>query len=637
MARKRYPRTKSGDAQANESVSVLEWLEGPARGFLDDPNIVGVGLGKKHTSDGTADKAAIVFHVVRKLADTGDILAIGSSTLPRTIAIGDREFPTDVVADRRRPCDAIDDRLAARRRRQPAIAPGLSISNAGSLAYGTGGAIVRHRPTGQLALLSSYHVLSRFDGNKAVCQPGGGDNGDRDKDRFGNIITGFLDGDGDAAIASIERRSIEPRIFGLGVAAEAIATATQDMLLVKSGRSTGVTYGRVSSPAFVQSIDYPKLGTSATISGFEIEILSPPPAGENGSLALEGDSGSGWMLLGPDGKPTTTLIGLTTAVSADGRRAFACHASRIFKRLEIDPVRAADVPSTSSPALNVPTAEVPSLPISSLVATPLMAAAQRLFVTARKGLVLRAGPDTSFADLKTLPFNTGVFEIGREGNWIKVDLQGDGKADGYMFGGFLDPHPVVETASTPVLTTVDAVALMCPNSPRANIILYLPMILDGLRAHAIGDRDMFLVAIATIRAEVEAFRPMDEGISVFNTRVEAFDRYEPGSSIGAVLGNNQLGDGARFKGRGFVQLTGRENYRRIGGQLHLDLIGDPPLANQPDPAAFILAQFLKNNEARIRTSLSKGDLAEVRRAVNGGSHGFTRFKAAFDIGRGLGG
>ncbi|HGX9319763.1 TPA: peptidase M23 [Escherichia coli] len=43
-----------------------------------------------------------------------------------------------------------------------------------------------------------------------------------------------------------------------------------------------------------------------------------------------------------------------------------------------------------------------------------------------------------------------------------------------------------------------------------------------------------------------------------------FDMYEPGTEQGLKLGNNVVGDGARFKGRGTIHLTGRENYRNYG-------------------------------------------------------------------------
>lgn len=58
-------------------------------------------------------------------------------------------------------------------------------------------------------------------------------------------------------------------------------------------------------------------------------------------------------------------------------------------------------------------------------------------VAARRGLVLRAGPGQTFDKLAVLEEGTVVEALRRSGEWIEVDLQGDGKSDGYMHSGFL--------------------------------------------------------------------------------------------------------------------------------------------------------------------------------------------------------
>ena len=160
--------------------------------------------------------------------------------------------------------------------------------------------------------------------------------------------------------------------------------------------------------------------------------------------------------------------------------------------------------------------------------------------------------------------------------------------------------------------------------------------LDGLRAAKLADKQMLNMALSTIRVETAGFVPIPEGQSAGNTVNSPFDRYEPGSgvphNVSHNLGNTQPGDGARFKGRGYVQVTGRDNYKRIGDQIGADLVGNPELANDPATAGRILAQFLKNKETTIRAALGSNDLTDARIAVNGGTHGLPEFIAAYNIG-----
>ena len=267
-------------------------------------------------------------------------------------------------------------------------------------------------------------------------------------------------------------------------------------------------------------------------------------------------------------------------------------------------------------------------------------------VIARSGLRLRSGASREADIIRTLPAGTRVFVLDRRGEWALVDLEGDGQADGFVGLDFLRPTagvpedvrlvPAAPAMGMGVvgsditgLIGVDMIAAMCPVTPKASIAANLPFVLDGLRARALGDRPMVLMALATIRAETEGFVPISEGQSRFNTRASPFDLYEPGTRIGRRLGNVHAGDGARFKGRGYVQLTGRFNYTRIGGQIGVDLAGQPDRANDPPAAGLILAQFLKNQEAAIRRALAADELRTARKLVNGGVHGFERFADAY--------
>ncbi len=183
--------------------------------------------------------------------------------------------------------------------------------------------------------------------------------------------------------------------------------------------------------------------------------------------------------------------------------------------------------------------------------------------------------------------------------------------------------------------TVDAVSQMFYDAPRHNIEKYLPAVLKSLEKQELGDRKMILMALSTIRAESASFAPISEFQSRYNTTPgkHAFNRYD----FRADLGNSEVGDGAKYKGRGFIQLTGKANYRTYSQRLGLGdrLLNNPDLANDASIAADILAYFLKDKEYLIRQDLADGNLRAARRRVNGGSHGLQQFTTAFNTGLGM--
>ncbi len=92
------------------------------------------------------------------------------------------------------------------------------------------------------------------------------------------------------------------------------------------------------------------------------------------------------------------------------------------------------------------------------------------------------------------------------------------------------------------------------------------------------------------------------------------------------MGNGpaETGDGWRFRGRGYIHLTGKDNYKRYGEYLGLDLENNPELAEKEDIAAEIAAEFWYRSD--LNEAADVLDLVAIRRKVNGGLIGFGEFK-----------
>ncbi len=164
-----------------------------------------------------------------------------------------------------------------------------------------------------------------------------------------------------------------------------------------------------------------------------------------------------------------------------------------------------------------------------------------------------------------------------------------------------------------------------PYTKSSSIAKNLPYVTAALAAFGLTDANMVSVALGTIRAETEGFVPISELPSHFNTLPgqAAFSAYE------LKLGNKNPGDGARYRGRGFVQLTGRDNYEKYGKALDILLAENPDCACAPEVAACLLAAYLDANREKLSGALARGDLKAARKVVNGGSHGLERFSETF--------
>ena len=85
------------------------------------------------------------------------------------------------------------------------------------------------------------------------------------------------------------------------------------------------------------------------------------------------------------------------------------------------------------------------------------------------------------------------------------------------------------------------------------------------------------------------------------------------------LGNTVAGDGAKYRGRGLIQITGRANYMACGEGLGLDLIKQPELLEKPQHACMSAAWFWATKG--LSTLADAGQFDKITQRINGGQNG----------------
>jgi putative chitinase len=106
-------------------------------------------------------------------------------------------------------------------------------------------------------------------------------------------------------------------------------------------------------------------------------------------------------------------------------------------------------------------------------------------------------------------------------------------------------------------------------------------------------------------------------------------KYDPKHSpkTAKILGNKNVGDGEKYHGRGFIQLTGRDNYRMAQTALNIPLLQQPELAERPDIAAKIAIWYW---QTRVKPHINNfNDTKAVTQKINPAMRGLQDRHAKF--------
>jgi hypothetical protein len=285
-----------------EAIAALDSVR---REWLRRPNVTAVDVGFKIKGDKLTDEIAIRVHVARKIP----VAELASSEVFNETGKTPKKvggFPVDVIEAKYGPSaapatapmalDDADDAAIAALERTTAFDPligGISCGNP-RITAGTIGAIVFNRRTCRPMILSNWHVLAGASAaavGEGILQPGRVDGGTQ---VVATLTRMRLDARMDAAVATLNGvRGHSRDILGLGTIS-GTDTATLGMLVVKSGRTTGITRGVVDGVSMSVSINYGDPGVVAFTNQIRIVPRAPWPALDY-EVSMGGDSGSVWL------------------------------------------------------------------------------------------------------------------------------------------------------------------------------------------------------------------------------------------------------------------------------------------------------------------------------------------------------
>lgn len=164
-----------------------------------------------------------------------------------------------------------------------------------------------------------------------------------------------------------------------------------------------------------------------------------------------------------------------------------------------------------------------------------------------------------------------------------------------------------------IALTRDVIFATMPYASARRVDVFLP--------HLVAAVDEFGISTTALRlAHFLAQIAHESGSLRYTEEIASGEAYDTGR-LAKRMGNTPEadGDGQRYKGRGLIQITGRENYRDCGVALGLPLIETPEILRDPGPACRSAGWFWTSRG--LNGIADTDDALKVTRTINGGTNG----------------
>lgn len=148
---------------------------------------------------------------------------------------------------------------------------------------------------------------------------------------------------------------------------------------------------------------------------------------------------------------------------------------------------------------------------------------------------------------------------------------------------------------------------IAPNAQASTLNTVYPNLVITLEKYSINTKLRIAHFLAQVIHESGSFRYREE--------IASGQAYEGRKD----LGNTVPGDGKLFKGRGYIQLTGRANYKRYSDATGINFVIDPKLVADPKWAMDVAGWYW--NVTKLNPYADLDDIDKITKLINGGYNG----------------
>ncbi|WP_304331420.1 glycoside hydrolase family 19 protein [Brachyspira innocens] len=174
---------------------------------------------------------------------------------------------------------------------------------------------------------------------------------------------------------------------------------------------------------------------------------------------------------------------------------------------------------------------------------------------------------------------------------------------------------------------------------------WLDTLNNAFKKYFVIDKNEIAMFLAQTTHESNNYKRLEESFNyrperlfeVFKKRVGTIEKAKElcsqgAKAIGDFVYGGRLGnakdEGYKYRGRGIIQLTGKNNYKYYGEKLNIDLVNSPDLAKEPNIAIEIALLFWKEKGCGLLAR--NGDVKGVTKLINGGYNGLEDRQNRFD-------